>query len=121
MQVGLDLGHIVLGGDPAPLPKRATAPNFGPCVLLPNGWMDQDATWYGGRPRPRPHYVRWGPVPPRKGHSSPSVQPMSIAAKRSPAMSAAAAHLSVYVLLGTGVIKDAVPLGSESVSGSRED
>jgi len=23
------------------------------CVLWPIGWMDQDATWYGGRPRPR--------------------------------------------------------------------
>jgi len=23
--------------------------------------MDQDATWYGGRPRPRRHCVRWGP------------------------------------------------------------
>ena len=34
---------------------------FGPCLLWPNGWMDQDATCYGGRPRPRPHYVRWGP------------------------------------------------------------
>jgi len=33
--------------------------------------MDQDTTWYGGRPRPRRHCVRWGPSsPPRKGHSS---------------------------------------------------
>jgi len=24
-------------------------------VLWPNGWMDEDATWYGGRPRPRRH------------------------------------------------------------------
>jgi len=24
-------------------------------VLWPNGWMDQDATWYEGRPRPRRH------------------------------------------------------------------
>ena len=23
--------------------------------------MDQDDTWYGGRPRPRPHCARWGP------------------------------------------------------------
>ena len=23
--------------------------------------MDQTATWYGGRPQPRPHCVRWGP------------------------------------------------------------
>ena len=37
-------------------------------VLWPNGWMDQDATWYGSRPRPRRHYVRWGPSsPPPKG------------------------------------------------------
>ena len=32
----------------------------GPCLLGPNGWMDQDAIWYGGKPRPRPHCVRWG-------------------------------------------------------------
>jgi len=28
--------------------------------------MDQDATWYGGRPRLRPHCVRWGPISPEK-------------------------------------------------------
>jgi len=31
-------------------------------VLRPNRWMDQDATWYGGRPQSRPHCVRWGPT-----------------------------------------------------------
>ena len=55
--------------------KGAQPPIFGLCLLWPNGWMDQDATGYGGRLRPRPHYVRWGPssflFPPRKGHSSP--------------------------------------------------
>ena len=36
-------------------------------VLWPNGWIDQDATWYGGRPRHRPHCVRRGPSsPPQK-------------------------------------------------------
>jgi len=52
----------------------------------PNGWMecsatilinlltyllmDRDATWYGGRPRPRPHCVRWEThLPPKKMHS----------------------------------------------------
>ena len=41
-------------------------------VLWPNGWMDQDETWHGGRPRPRPHCVRWGPSsPPQRGHSPP--------------------------------------------------
>jgi len=43
-------------------------------VLWPNGWMDQDATWYGGRPRPTPHCVRWGPNSLHgKGHSSPQL------------------------------------------------
>ena len=32
--------------------------------------MNQDETWRGGRPRPSPHCVRWGPsYPPPKGHS----------------------------------------------------
>jgi len=49
-QVGLGPGHIVLDGDPAsPLPKGADPPIFGPYLLQPNGCMDQDATWYGGR------------------------------------------------------------------------
>jgi len=39
--------------------------------LWPNGWMDEDATWYGSRPRPRPHCIRRGPSSPRNGRSSP--------------------------------------------------
>ena len=42
-------------------------------VLWPKGWMDQDATWCGGRPRPRPHCARWGPSSP-----SPKPQPPQI-------------------------------------------
>ena len=30
-------------------------------TLWLSGWMDQDETWHGGRPRPWPHRVRWGP------------------------------------------------------------
>ena len=65
-KVGLDPSDIVLDGDPAPPPpKTRQSPSiFGPCLLWPNGWMDQDATWYDGRPRPRPHCVRWGPSSP---------------------------------------------------------
>ena len=48
MEVGLDPSDIVLHGDPAPpakLPKKgAEPPIFGPCLLWPNGCMDQDAT-----------------------------------------------------------------------------
>jgi len=41
-------------------------------VLWPNGCMNQDETWYSGRPRFRPHCVRWGPsYRYGKGHSSP--------------------------------------------------
>ena len=46
MEIGLNPGHIVLDGDPA-TPQRDRAPIFGPCVLWPNSWMDQDATWHG--------------------------------------------------------------------------
>jgi len=59
-EVGLGLCDIVFDVDPAPPRKRAhqTPLNFGPCLLWPNGWMDEDAAWYGSRPRPRPHCTR---------------------------------------------------------------
>jgi len=52
MQVGLGPGHIVLDGDPAPSPKGAQPPIFGLYPLRPNACINQDSTWYGGRPRP---------------------------------------------------------------------
>ena len=59
MEVGLGPGHIVLDGDPAPLPKKGEEPPiFGPYLLWPNGWMDYDATWYGGRPPSRRLCIR---------------------------------------------------------------
>jgi len=90
-EVGRGPGHIVLDGDPAPLPQKGRShqifgprlqlpaelthspqkgghsrPHFFAHVLWPNGWMDQDATWFGGRPRPWPHCVRWGLLPPKE-------------------------------------------------------
>jgi len=56
----------------------------GPCRLWPSGWMDQDATCYGGRPRPRRHCVRWGPSSPHgNGYSSPHFS-VHFALSRSP-------------------------------------
>jgi len=39
-------------------------------TLWPNGWMDEDATWYGRRPPRRPHCIRRVPIAPVKGHMS---------------------------------------------------
>ena len=73
-EIGLSPGHIVLDGHPAP-PRKGVGPsspslsqlrvrrqacirmNGGPCLLWPNGTMDQDTTWYGGMPRLRRHCV----------------------------------------------------------------
>jgi len=46
----------------------------GPCLLWPNGWVNQDAIWYGGRPRPRPHCIRCTRIqlPPKGGGRSSS-------------------------------------------------
>jgi len=109
MEVGLGPIHIVLDGDAAPLPKTggrvpnfrpifivakrldesgchlvgAEPPIFGPSLSWPNGWMHQDATWFGGRPRPTRHCVRCGPsYPQKKGTPTPpNFWPMSIVAK----------------------------------------
>ena len=54
MEVSLDPGHTMPDGDPAPLARKgAEPPIFGQFLLWPNGWIHQDATWYGDRPQPR--------------------------------------------------------------------
>jgi len=86
-------------------------------VLWPNGWMDQDAAWYGGRLRPSWHCVRWGPsYPYGKGHSNPKygsgftgadraacvrkLRPMSIVAKQSPiSATAELLYIDVFIAL----------------------
>jgi len=62
-EVDLSSDDIVLDDDPNPPRKEAqhTPPNFGH-VLWPNCCTDQDDTWYGGRSRPGPNCVRWGPT-----------------------------------------------------------
>jgi len=83
-QLGLGPGHIVLDEDPAPPPlKGHNPPIFVPCLLWPNGWMDQDGTWHGNRPQPRRPCVRWGPIPfPKRGRTPlPNFRCISIVAK----------------------------------------
>jgi len=48
--------------------KGGTAPNFWSMFVVAKWLMDQNATWYRGRPRPRPHCVNGDPAPPKKGH-----------------------------------------------------
>ena len=77
IEVGLSPGDIVLDGDPAPLPKKGSeppSPIFGPCLLWPNGWVDQDGNWYGGGPWFRPGHIVLDGNPallPKKGQSPP--------------------------------------------------
>ena len=82
MEVGLGPGHIVLDGDPAPPPKRGWrtgAPNFRLMSIVIKRQIDEDATWYGGRPRPKGHCATWGPSSPQKG-TTPNFRPMSVVA-----------------------------------------
>jgi len=72
MKVSFGPGHIVLDGEWTQLPQRGHSPQYSANVCCgQTAWMDQDATWYGGRPRPRPHCVRWGLSSPRKGAQQP--------------------------------------------------
>ena len=84
MELDLSPGDFVLDGDPDPLPKKGGAPPILCLHLLwPNGCMDQDATWYGGRPRLRDIVLDGDPPPPiLKGHSPQNFRPMSVMAKR---------------------------------------
>ena len=78
-EVGLVPGQCQMGTQLTRI--RSTAPIIvGPCLLWPNGWMDQDATWYEGRPRSRPHCVRKGPsFPlPKEAQQPFPLRPMSL-------------------------------------------
>ena len=87
MQVVLGTGHIALDAEPArsPPPQERSTPKFRSIFLRLNGCIDQDATWYGGRPRPRRHCFIWGSSSPKKAaQRPPTFRPLSVVAKRSP-------------------------------------
>ena len=78
---GISPGHIVLDGNPLPLPKKGTEPSIcGPFLLWPNAWMDEDATWYGSRPRSRPLCIDGFPSIHERGTAAPCFRTMSIVA-----------------------------------------
>ena len=81
-EAGLGLHDIMFDVDPVSPEKWAHPPDpmFGPSLLRPNGWMDEDDAWYGSRPRPRPHCTRRGPSSRERGTAAPSFRPMSIVA-----------------------------------------
>jgi len=53
------------------------SPQFSAHVYCGESWMNQDPTWYGGRPRLRPHCARQGPSSPapKRGTASPIFVP----------------------------------------------
>jgi len=70
-QVGLGPGHIVLDGDPVPLPQRGTAPKFSAHICC--GQME-----LGLGPS---HFVLDGdpaPLLPKRGRRPPKIRPMFI-------------------------------------------
>jgi len=77
MEVLLGPGHIVLDGNPPPPPPKghSPSPNFWPCLVWPNNWMDQHATWYEGRPRSSDVVLDGDPAPPLKGAQPPVFGP----------------------------------------------
>ena len=71
VSLGLSPGRLCVKWRPSPpLQKGAESPNFRPTSIVAKRCMDQDATWYGGGPRPTRHCVRCGPrYPHKKGHT----------------------------------------------------
>jgi len=83
MPLGMEIG-LSLDGDPVPLQQGGhSLPIFGACLLWPNGWMDQDATWYGGRLRPRLLVLDGDPAHLPKSCTAPPIfRPMSVVVQR---------------------------------------
>jgi len=75
-ELGLGPGDIMLDGDPAPLKKGHRPPISGPCLLWPNGWVDQDATIGMVLSLGPGHIVLDGDPSPERG-TAPNFRPMS--------------------------------------------
>jgi len=86
MEVGLGSDDFVFDRDQrSPTKKGAEPPKiFGPCLLRPNGWMHQDATWMEVGLSPGDFVLDVDPgLLPQKGRCPlPNFRPMSIVSKR---------------------------------------
>jgi len=85
MEAGLGPGHIVLDGDPAPLPKKGFClPNFWHIFIVAKRLDASRCHLVWRYASARRHCVRCGPsYPQKKGHSHPTnFWPMSLVAKR---------------------------------------
>jgi len=83
MDVGLGPGDFAFDGAQLPPEKSTrTPPIFWPMCIVPNGWMDQDATWYGDKCGPGDDVLDGIAAPPAKRGRAPSFRFMSIVAKR---------------------------------------
>ena len=78
MEVGLSPEDFVRWGPTPPQKGGGDHSNFSPMFIValwPNGLMDPDGTWHGGRTQPRRLCVRWGPSfsLPKKGAKPPPI------------------------------------------------
>ena len=81
IEVGLGPGDTVLDRDRTPTPPKqggTAAPHV--LCLVAKRLMDQDATWYGGRPQ-LGLVVLDGELAPQRG-TAPNFWPISVVAKR---------------------------------------
>ena len=86
MVVGLGPGHIVLDGDPAPIPKRGhSSPQSWAhvCCGQSAGWIKRPLGTKVGL-GPDRIVLHEDPAPPLKRGRAPSLRPMSTVTKRSP-------------------------------------
>jgi len=83
MRVGLGPGHILLDGDPAPLPQKGHSPRFSthvPCNQTAE-WIKMPLGMEVGL-GPGDFMLDGDPAPPRKKGTASNFRPMSIVAKR---------------------------------------
>jgi len=67
-EVDLVSGDIVLDGDSAPTKGHSPCTIFGPRILWPNGWMDQDAVGTEVGRGPGYSVLDAEPAPPKGAH-----------------------------------------------------